>query len=32
VTPDLADAFGLQKPHGALVAKVLTGGPADRGE
>ena len=31
VTPDLADAFGLQKPHGALVAKVLTGGPADLG-
>src|SRR5262245_48740060 len=31
VTPDLANAFGLQKPHGALVAKVLTGGPADRG-
>ena len=31
VTPDLADAFGLQKPHGALVAKVLTGGPADVG-
>ena len=31
LTPDLADAFGLQKPHGALVAKVLTGGPADLG-
>src|SRR5262245_3510453 len=31
VTPDLADAFGLQKTNGALVAKVLTGGPADRG-
>jgi serine protease Do len=31
VTPDLANAFGLQKPHGALVAKVLTGGPAERG-
>jgi serine protease Do len=31
VTPDLADAFGLQKAHGALVAKVLTGGPADLG-
>jgi serine protease Do len=31
VTPDLANAFGLQKPHGALVAKVLTGGPADVG-
>jgi len=31
VTPDLADAFGLQKPHGALVAKVITGGPAERG-
>ena len=31
VTPDLADAFGLQKPHGALVAKVFTGGPADLG-
>ena len=31
VTPDLADAFGVQKPHGALVAKVFTGGPADLG-
>jgi serine protease Do len=31
VTPDLANVFGLQKPHGALVAKVLTGGPAERG-
>jgi serine protease Do len=31
VTPDLANAFGLQNPHGALVAKVLTGGPAERG-
>ena len=31
VTPDLANAFGLQKPHGALVAEVLTGGPAERG-
>jgi serine protease Do len=31
VTPDLAKAFGLEKPHGALVAKVLTGGPAERG-
>ena len=31
VTPDLANAFDLQKPHGALVTKVLTGGPADRG-
>jgi serine protease Do len=31
VTPDLATAFGLQKPFGALVAKVLTGGPAERG-
>jgi serine protease Do len=31
MTPDLANAFGLQKPHGALVAKVLTDGPADRG-
>ena len=30
VTPDLADAFGLQKPHGALVAKVIPGGPAAR--
>jgi serine protease Do len=29
VTPDLANAFGLQKPLGALVAKVLTGGPAE---
>jgi serine protease Do len=31
VTPDLAKAFGLEKPQGALVAKVLTGGPAERG-
>jgi len=31
VTPDLANAFGLQQPHGALVAKVLTDGPAERG-
>jgi serine protease Do len=31
VTPDLANVFGLQKPHGALVAKVLTDGPAARG-
>jgi serine protease Do len=31
VTPGLANAFGLQKPHGALVAKVLTDGPAERG-
>jgi serine protease Do len=29
VTPDLANAFGLQKPLGALVAKVLAGGPAE---
>jgi serine protease Do len=31
VTPDLANAFGLQKPQGALVAQVVTGGPAERG-
>jgi serine protease Do len=31
LTPDLANVFGLQKPHGALVAKVFTGGPADVG-
>ena len=31
VTPNLANAFGLQKPHGALVTEVLTGGPAERG-
>jgi serine protease Do len=31
VTPNLAHAFGLQKPHGALVTEVLTGGPAERG-
>ncbi len=31
VTPDLANVFGLQKPQGALVAKVLTDGPAARG-
>jgi serine protease Do len=31
VTPNLAHAFGLQKPHGALVTEVITGGPAERG-
>lgn len=28
VTRELAESFGLQKPHGALVAKVLDEGPA----
>lgn len=30
VTPDLAEAFGLKKPGGALVADVESGSPADK--
>ena len=29
VTRDLAETFGLQHPHGALVAQVLAGSPAE---
>lgn len=31
VTRELAESFKLEKPEGALVAKVLTGSPADKG-
>ncbi|MGP8152896.1 MAG: DegQ family serine endoprotease [Smithella sp.] len=31
VTPDLASAFGLKEPTGALVADVVSGGPAEKG-
>jgi serine protease Do len=31
ITPALAQALGLEKPHGALVAGVAPGGPAERG-
>jgi len=31
VTPALAPSFGLEKPVGALVADVITGGPAEKG-
>ncbi|MBI2881321.1 MAG: DegQ family serine endoprotease [Candidatus Tectomicrobia bacterium] len=30
LTPELAKAFGMKKPRGALVADVLSGGPAER--
>ena len=30
VNRDLAESFGLDKPHGALVTRVLEGGPADK--
>jgi serine protease Do len=30
VTPELAQSLGLDKPHGALVAEVAQGGPADK--
>jgi serine protease Do len=30
VTADLAESFGLNAPHGALVAEVETGSPADK--
>jgi serine protease Do len=29
ITPDLAKSFGLSKPHGALIADVMKGGPGD---
>lgn len=32
VTPDLAKSFGLQKPQGALVAKILEDSPAEAGK
>ncbi len=31
VNRDLAESFGLDRPHGALVAKVLENGPAGKG-
>ncbi len=31
VTPDIADSLGLKVPTGALVARVVAGGPAARG-
>jgi len=31
VTPEVAKSVGQEKPHGALVAAVATGGPAERG-
>ncbi len=30
VTPELADSLGLERPHGALVAKVVEGSPAEK--
>ena len=30
VTRQLAESFGMDRPHGALVAKVIPGGPADK--
>jgi len=30
ITPDLADSFGLGRDHGAIIAGVVRGGPADR--
>jgi serine protease Do len=30
VTRELAESFGMQRPHGALVAKILPGGPAEK--
>lgn len=30
VTRELAESFGMQHPHGALIAKVLPGGPAEK--
>jgi serine protease Do len=29
VTRELAESFGMERPHGALIAKVLPGGPAE---
>ena len=30
VTRQLAESFGMERPHGALVAKVIPGGPAEK--
>lgn len=30
VTRELAESFGMDRPHGALVAKVIPGGPAEK--
>ncbi|HEY0720364.1 MAG TPA: Do family serine endopeptidase [Gammaproteobacteria bacterium] len=30
ITPELAESFGLKEPHGAIIAGVLRGGPADK--
>lgn len=30
VTRELAESFGMDRPHGALVAKVVAGGPAEK--
>jgi serine protease Do len=30
VTRELAESFGMKHPHGALIAKVLPGGPAEK--
>ena len=30
VTLELAESFGMSKPHGALVARVIPGGPAEK--
>ncbi len=30
VTRELAESFGMQRPHGALIAKVLPDGPAEK--
>jgi serine protease DegQ len=30
ITPELADSFGLGRDHGAIIAGVVRGGPADR--
>jgi serine protease Do len=30
VTRELAESFGMKRPHGALIAKVLEGGPAEK--
>ncbi|NIP74420.1 MAG: Do family serine endopeptidase [Gammaproteobacteria bacterium] len=32
VTRELAESFGMDRPHGALVARVMDDSPADRGE
>lgn len=30
VTRELAESFGMERPHGALIARVLPGGPAEK--